>query len=334
MTTLQAPRAERSARAGASRRHRLAATAASLLFVAAAVSIWQLALSAGTADPTADPPAPTASPPVAADDDPEPLPDLPPPADHWSDEAVVPPLRGPAEAPTEPVEPEDPAEDPTDTPAEDAVEEPEPGEPEPSAAPTPDPVGLTSAQARLQELGYLLGAVDGVEGPQTTAAVMAFQRVNGLSVDGVVGPITLAALASPGSPELRGGPATRIEVDLTRQLAHVLRDGHRIVTLQISSGNGEVYPSATGGTAYARTPVGEFEVERRIHGVRESRLGIMYDPLYFHHGYAIHGSNSVPPYPASHGCIRVTRADGTWLIDNIADGTPVHLYGGTHVFTP
>jgi lipoprotein-anchoring transpeptidase ErfK/SrfK len=46
------------------------------------------------------------------------------------------------------------------------------------------------------------------------------------------------------------------------------------------------------------------------------RAGIMYDPRYFHHGYAIHGSNLVPPYPASQGCIRVTRADGIGHIDS------------------
>jgi lipoprotein-anchoring transpeptidase ErfK/SrfK len=152
-----------------------------------------------------------------------------------------------------------------------------------------------------------------------------------LSVDGIVGPRTLAALESPAAPQLRGGPDTRIEVDLTRQLAHVVRDGTRVVTLHISSGNGEAY---RGGTAYGRTPVGDFRVERRIHGERHAELGILYDPLYFHRGYAIHGSNSVPNHPASHGCVRVTRADARWLIANIADGTPVQLHGGTHVFTP
>ncbi|MEX2503464.1 MAG: L,D-transpeptidase [Egicoccus sp.] len=75
-------------------------------------------------------------------------------------------------------------------------------------------------------------------------------------------------------------------------------------------------------------------VERRVHGVRKAALGTLYDPLYFYRGFAIHGSGSVPAYPASHGCVRVSMADAAWLIERIPDGMPVQLYGGTHVFTP
>ena len=49
-------------------------------------------------------------------------------------------------------------------------------------------------QERLQIRGYELGRADGVFGPRTYAAVLQFQRVNGLLVDGEVGPLTLAAL--------------------------------------------------------------------------------------------------------------------------------------------
>ena len=31
----------------------------------------------------------------------------------------------------------------------------------------------------------------------------------------------------------------------------------------------------------------------------------MYHPSYFSSGYAVHGSESVPAYPASHGCVRI-----------------------------
>ena len=37
-----------------------------------------------------------------------------------------------------------------------------------------------------------------------------------------------------------------------------------------------------------------------------SPLGWMWRPNYFYHGYALHGSNSVPTYAARHGCVRVT----------------------------
>ncbi|HEX2490099.1 MAG TPA: L,D-transpeptidase family protein, partial [Blastocatellia bacterium] len=34
-------------------------------------------------------------------------------------------------------------------------------------------------------------------------------------------------------------------------------------------------------------------------------LGSLYYPNYIYYGIAIHGNPSVPPSPASHGCIRI-----------------------------
>lgn len=194
---------------------------------------------------------------------------------------------------------------------------------------------LGEVQERLHELGYLVGPADGRRGQQTVAAVMAFQSVQGLRVDGVVGPRTWAAIdGEVAKPTLRGGPATRIEVDLDRQVLHLIEADERVITLKVSSGSGAAYRTASGGMANARTPVGDFEVERRIAGERIAPLGVLYDPLYFHRGFAIHGSPSVPAGPASHGCVRVSRADARWLFDRVPDGIPVQLHGGTHVFSP
>ena len=53
---------------------------------------------------------------------------------------------------------------------------------------------VSHLQARLQELGFNTGPIDGIFGPQTERAVMAFQRHRGLTPDGIVGPKTRQAL--------------------------------------------------------------------------------------------------------------------------------------------
>lgn len=70
-------------------------------------------------------------------------------------------------------------------------------------------------QQRLKELGYYAGSVDGSFGAGTEAAVMDFQRVNGLYVDGVAGTSTLKVIYGNGAkrnnkavaPGITKGPA-------------------------------------------------------------------------------------------------------------------------------
>lgn len=58
-----------------------------------------------------------------------------------------------------------------------------------------DPIQqMTGIQARLNNLGYNSGPVDGIRGPITTAAVKEFQKKHKLAVDGIPGPITQGKL--------------------------------------------------------------------------------------------------------------------------------------------
>ena len=243
-----------------------------------------------------------------------------------SDAPSIPPSRSPSPSPT--VE----RIDPLPTPPASPTPSPTPS-PEPTATPGPG-YDVAAVQQRLTDLKYYVGAIDGKAGPATVSAVMAFQKVNGLGADGVVGPLTQAALDNPVTPTLRGGPGTRIEVELSAQVLYFVQGGELSRIMPVSSGSGQSYTTASGGTARSLTPVGTFTIERRISGVREANLGTLYDPMYFYRGWAIHGSNSVPAYPASHGCVRLTRSDALWLFDRAPVGTAVSLYGGTHVFTP
>ncbi len=184
--------------------------------------------------------------------------------------------------------------------------------------------GVESLQRRLLDLGYW-GPVDGRFGPLTTQQVYAFQKMNGLPRDGVLDASEIGLLERATRPVPRGNAAGRsVEVDKARQVLMVIRDGQVEWVFNTSTGNNRPY----GAGAVAVTPEGRFTFTRQINGMRISHLGALFRPKYFVGGYAIHGSTSVPPYPASHGCVRLTNAAINFIWDHnvIPLGTPLWIY--------
>lgn len=55
-------------------------------------------------------------------------------------------------------------------------------------------IAVEELQTLLIRYGFNPGSIDGIFGPQTQAAVLGFQRSQGLVADGIVGPKTWAAL--------------------------------------------------------------------------------------------------------------------------------------------
>lgn len=54
--------------------------------------------------------------------------------------------------------------------------------------------------------------------------------------------------------------------------------------------------------------------------------------MFFHKGFALHGSNDVPGYRASHGCVRLFERDAKWLNHEFVDtGNEGNDYLGTKV---
>jgi len=175
---------------------------------------------------------------------------------------------------------------------------------------------VSDLQRRLGDLGYWLGDADGSYGVLTEQAVLAFQKVEGRVRNGVADSSVRAALAVATRPQPAAADGNLIEVDKRRQVLYVIRDGTVAWTLNTSTGTEKPY-QLNGKTERADTPVGHWTVAWVIDGVDVGALGTLYRPRYFNpQGIAVHGSQSVPAFPASHGCVRVTDAAMDWIWGN------------------
>jgi hypothetical protein len=170
--------------------------------------------------------------------------------------------------------------------------------------------------SRLRELHYATPFTAAFDG-RMLDAVYAFQKVQGLPRTGVVGASFWRRLANPFRPVPRyTHPADHLEVNKGRQVLYVVR-GARIAL---------ILPVSTAGLPGKFTPVGRFSILRKVTGFDPSPLGTLFDPMYFTGGYAIHGNPSVPPYPASHGCVRVPMWLAAQLFATNPYGEAVYVY--------
>lgn len=169
---------------------------------------------------------------------------------------------------------------------------------------------------RLTKLGYDVGSVNSTFSEDTLHAVRAFQKVQRLPVNGVVTARTWARLAAPAVPRPRfPRAASAIEVDLTKRVLYLTERGTVATVFDISPGK-------------SSTPTvrGRFRIYRRVNRWEHGTLGGLYRPNYFHNGFALHGSLSVPTYAASHGCVRLTTASMDRLWPRLSRGKTVFVY--------
>ncbi|MCW2600036.1 MAG: hypothetical protein JWM02_1865 [Frankiales bacterium] len=185
---------------------------------------------------------------------------------------------------------------------------------------------VLALQRRLAALHYLVGAQDGVFGYNLTHAVMTFQKVEHLPVTGRWTKAERVRAGHPTAWRLRYRTAgLAAEVDITRQVLVLSKAGVVQRIVDVSSGSERVYYQS-GQRNIAHTPRGRYAITWRINGMHESELGLLYRPVFFFQGYAIHGSGSVPAYPASHGCVRVTNPVMDMLFPILVKGVPVSVY--------
>jgi peptidoglycan hydrolase-like protein with peptidoglycan-binding domain len=178
----------------------------------------------------------------------------------------------------------------------------------------PSRTEIKEAERRLADMGYWTGPVDGMIDRTTHAALIAFQKMEGLKVTGRLSRDDLEAIRNAASPQSKDVGYKHVEVDLDRQVLLLVKADGDLKILPVSTGSGKRYnEKGIRGTAY--TPRGRFRV-----------YGLLYFPNYFSDGLAIHGNPDVPPRPASHGCIRIPMFASRDVSKFLPVGTIVLVY--------
>jgi len=108
------------------------------------------------------------------------------------------------------------------------------------------------------------------------------------------------------------GNGRHAEGNLSLQLLALI-DGSKVVA---------IYPISSGKPS-TPTILGNFRVYSKVPGYLPDG---MYFSNFFISGYAIHGYNPAPDYPASHGCMRVPIVDAISIYNWLAVGNWVDTY--------
>lgn len=198
---------------------------------------------------------------------------------------------------------------------------------------------VRTLQSRLRALHYDVGPKTSYYGWDMVHAVTAFEKVQGFHRDGVAATKVWRALAHPKRVHLRHARSDgfEVEVNLTKQILTIAKNGKVWRILDTSTGGGYSYTGSNGQPAVAITPTGHFSVQYKQTGWQKSKLGELYYPSYFTNtGFAIHGEgdtnagSNVPSYPASHGCVRITNSSVLrYFYKVFTVGTPVWVFRQT-----
>ena len=172
---------------------------------------------------------------------------------------------------------------------------------------------VTLIQQRLNAL-HVYVPQSGVYDAYTGLAVDAYHRLLGHGVSQSLDGATVSELLNGvGSFHIRyPKDGVHVEGDLTRQLLAEI-NGSRVVW---------IYPISSGKPS-TPTVLGRFRVYYRVPGYLPDG---MYFSSFFFRGYAIHGYNPAPDYPASHGCMRLPIIDAISVYNWVNYGDWVDVY--------
>ena len=166
----------------------------------------------------------------------------------------------------------------------------------------------------LQAQGFHTGTKGARVTSGTRLAIKAFRKTNGMGRSEAYRPgIFRKLLMDKGAFKPRYDEGRHVETDLSRQVMSLIQGGKPVHTFHISS-----------GTSATPTVRGKYRFYRKDAGYNAKR---MYFSAYFIRGYATHGYNPVPNYPASHGCLRNPIQFSRFIYNWVDIGMPIYVYG-------
>lgn len=165
----------------------------------------------------------------------------------------------------------------------------------------------------MRKMGYIANSGRCFAG-KTARGVLAYRKVNDMTRSMRAGKgLVKRAFAGRGGYRVRHpGAGRHVEAPLGKQVLVFAKDDKPYAIYPISSGKSST-PTVTGHFEFIRTEPGY-----NSHG--------MYYSFYFYGGYAVHGYESVPDYPASHGCIRTFIADQPEIYERIEYGEDIFVF--------
>jgi peptidoglycan hydrolase-like protein with peptidoglycan-binding domain len=182
------------------------------------------------------------------------------------------------------------------------------------AAPGSSGAVVRLLQSRLAAMGYVVGRRGSYDG-RTARAVQAFRKSTGLARTFVADKAVFAKLAAgAGRFKVRYPSHGRhVEADLSKQVLALIGAGGKVE---------RIYPTSSGKPS-TPTILGSFRFYSKTPGTNAKG---MVDSNYFIRGYAIHGYADVPPYAASHGCLRVPVPDALPIFRWVRLGDRIDVY--------
>jgi lipoprotein-anchoring transpeptidase ErfK/SrfK len=210
-------------------------------------------------------------------------------------------------------------------------------------------------QHRLKDLAFDPGTIDGVYGETTAQAVWAYKALieaerwnKDLSSKVTAGVWDRMQDPLGWTPRKTGRTPRHVEVLLPEQVLVLVSDGQIRLITHVSTGSGKHWcltrrppPKSPNDTSNATapperycgdsiTPAGSYTIWAKRTGIFQGYYGDLYNATFFNGGLAIHGFDSVPYYPDSHGCVRIPNHVADYFQSLVRVGDQVFVFDGEH----